>query len=77
MTPFELDILLHYYCIAGDCRACVENVPIWAETRDKFLDQHLLELGKHPRQETYQLGDRGKVFIEHILSLPLPEWRMP
>ncbi len=73
LTPFELDILLHYHSIAGDCRACVDNVPIWAETRNWMLENDLLRHAGGIGNATYILGPRGQCFIDHILSLPLPK----
>ena len=78
MTPFELDILLHYYCRGDDHRVVSENPPIWKETRQMFLDENLLRQRSHTeRDNSYAITERSKVLIEHILSLPLPKWTMP
>jgi hypothetical protein len=77
MTPFELDILLHYYSVCSEHEVVSKNPPIWAGTRDWFLKESLLELsdGKHPA--SYKTTRRANIFIEHILELPLPDWKMP
>ena len=77
MTPFEFDILLHYHCIATDHRACVDNVPIWPQTRDWMLKEGLLVTPSRMGSRTYDLGPRGEVFIQAALNLPLPVWAMP
>lgn len=79
MTPFELDILLHYHCIAADHRACVQNVPIWPETRDMLLAEGLLKTPSKLHCRTHDLGERGKVYIQAVLATPLPvqTWVMP
>jgi len=79
MTPFELEILLHYHCIAADHRACVENVPIWAGTRDAFIAEGLLVTPSRLRSRTYDLGERGEAYIKAVLATPLPvqRWVMP
>lgn len=71
MTPFELDILLWYYCNAEDHRAVINNVPIWPETRKWMMDEKLIEpaLGE---KRTYKLTERGIVYIEHLLTIKLP-----
>lgn len=78
MTPFELDILLHYYCIAGDHEVVLRNPPVWAETRKWMFDEGLLVPTIDNRScATYTTGKRANVLIEHILNLPLPEYQMP
>ena len=76
MTPFELDILLHYYSCGGEHQFVESNPPIWAETRNGFLENGLLELfdGDH---QSYRTTARANCLIEHILNLPLPIWTMP
>lgn len=82
MTPFELDILLHYYCKGDDHNVVVENPSIWPETRKWFLDNDLLRLATDIEKQlghesTYRTTNRANILIEHILDLPLPEYRMP
>jgi len=81
MTPFELDILLHYYVSPAPHRVEYDNPPIWADTRSWFLREGLLEpadkLDKEKHGGSYCATERAKVLIEHICSLPLPVWRMP
>ena len=82
MTPFELDILLHYYSRADDHPVMFDNPPIWPQTRDHFKAEELL--GERPADKRhgdalYYLTERGKAYIEAVLALPLPVqvWVMP
>ncbi len=75
MTPFELDILLHYYACCDDHPVVLNNPPIWWETRQWMLDEGLLVVAN--AISSYKIGERGKVLIDHITNLPLPVWRMP
>ena len=81
MTPFEIDILLHYYVSPDRHRVEIDNPPIWRETRQWFLDNDLLR-HREPTiksDASYEVTERGKAWIEHVCSLPLPvaTWVMP
>lgn len=78
MTPFELDILLHYYACCDDHPVVRNNPPIWAETREMFLSLGLLSVCNEG-SATYKQTERLVVFIEHICGIPLPvqKWVMP
>ena len=63
-TPFELDILLHYYGCADDHQAMFDNPPIWPATRDEFKANGLLAErpeGERFGKALYFLTERGKV----------------
>lgn len=80
MTPFELEILLHYYSRADDHPVMFQNPPIWPETRDRFMDNALL--AKSPvgyMSPAYVLTNRGHAFIRDVLKTPLPVqvWASP
>ena len=82
MTPYKLDILLHYYAIAEDHPATRGEQKIWQHTYAWFKDQNLMELAppeKEPSYIHYKLTSRGKAYIQHLLSCPLPEmqWVFP
>lgn len=82
MTPFELDILLHYYGHADDHSVMFDNPPIWTATRDAFKAEELLgerPAGKSGSDSLYYLTDRGKAYIEAVLAVPLPvsRWVLP
>ncbi len=81
MTPFELDILLHYYAIREDHPVVDRQPPIWPETCDAFLNEGLIEIIPVVQRQycTYRLTERGKAYIEHVLAVPLPvvKWVLP
>lgn len=80
MTPFEFDILLHYYVSSAPHRVELENPPIWPETRAWLLAEGLLEL-RSPTESggAYRATERAKAYIEHVLATPLPvsKWVIP
>lgn len=82
MTPLQLQMLLHYHCIA---RPYGWNDPDHANS-DAVNRQRRILVGGDMLVEMsgeigYRLTERGKFFIEHICSLPSPEpvrgWKMP
>ena len=80
MTPFELDILLHYYCRVDEHQVVYDNPLIWPSTREMFLREGLLTTNVHESYTgSYKTTERAEVYIKHILSLPLPvqKWEMP
>ena len=77
MTPFETEILLHYYSRNIDHEVVLKNPPIWAETRDMMLRSDLL-IKVQSDMRSYDIGERGRVWIEHVLKTPPPvqQWVM-
>lgn len=76
-TPYELGILLHYYCRAEEH----EHAPIFESTIDKLISAGLMRHGI--RQDdllNWALTDCGKAFIELGLlqtQVPIQVWTMP
>ena len=80
MTPFELDILLHYYGHADDHPVVNARPPIWEGTLEAFLSEGLLEgILKTEHGATIRLTDRGRAYIDYVLAVPLPVrcWKLP
>ena len=76
MTPFEIDVLLHYHTRATDCEACINNVPIWAETRNKFVGLGLLEQDNTENDRAWRLTDKGTCYVvDGLCNVPLPVQR--
>jgi hypothetical protein len=87
VTPLQLEILLHYVYSPHDFRegdfsapAVREAIDIFrADLKDSPYDTAgLLTKSERPGQ-TYTLSERGRVYIEHLLSQPLPvqTWTVP
>ena len=76
MSPYEINILVHYYGCADDHPQISDPPPIWWETIDYFQSNGLLDNNpnKHAR---YQITERGKVLVKAMCELPLPVWKMP
>ncbi len=77
MTPYEIDILMHYYTRPTDHSGIHDGNQLWRDTMADFLTLGLLD--PNGNDTAYVLGERGRVFIEAIIALPLPErlWVMP
>jgi hypothetical protein len=74
MTPFELDILLHYYGCADDHEVIEKNPPIWSMTLAAFIEEDLLtaNLPGGEWHGQYRLTERGRAYIRMVLKVPLP-----
>ena len=79
MSPYEIQVLFHYYVCAEDHPDINRNPPIWRPTIEKFQRENLIETSME-RKDTrlYRLTQRGDVFCKFItqLSLPRPAWKM-
>lgn len=81
MTPFTLDIILHYYGHADDHPVLQKNPPIWAETRDWLIGHDILlpvPVGVESRA-TYCLTEKARSYVRALLDTPFPVqvWVMP
>ncbi len=76
MTPLEIEIILHYYARANDYRDGDISAPSVRETIDRFLEDEDI-LGSYPpcpeSPRKYHLTERGRIFVEALCALPLPE----
>ena len=77
MSPYQLGILLHYYTRADDYPDVISPPPIWRETIDGFKRDDLLKDSRNEADASYEITQRGRVFVEGLCNLPLPVWRMP
>lgn len=79
-TPLQLQILLHYYCSAADFREGDFSAPAVREAIDSFRDcDGLLRSAEEPKYGTYEITERGRCLIDHILKTPAPVqmWMIP
>jgi hypothetical protein len=78
MTPFEIDVLLHYYTRPTDHEVLQRNPPIWTETRTRFVADGLLEVSSN-RCTAFKITDRGRAYVEALQRVPLPiqKWVQP
>lgn len=68
MTPYMLEILFHHHCSRAPFPR--ENAPAYTETVDELV---LLGVLERIEFGFIQSTDRGKAYIEMILTTPLPE----
>lgn len=81
MSPFEIKILLHIYTTPAEFPLSERSVPLHRETTSRFMDDGLITASgvccqdEHP----FKLTERGRVYLDAMMSLPLPEqrWVMP
>lgn len=81
MSPLMIEILLHYFARTNDYRdgdfsaSAVRDAITWFHEHEHLLEQ--TPVG--PRHAAYVLTDRGRVYVEALLSVPLPvqKWVMP
>lgn len=74
MTPFRLDVLMHYFVRAGDHEA-MDTAPIWAETVCWMMFEGLLRERtqyESRRDEKYVITPRGEAHCRSLLEVPLP-----
>lgn len=80
MTPFEIDILLHYATTRGDHMHMFNPPPIWRETMDRFIELGLLERGSGVAGDAcYVKTARLEAYAEALQRVPLPvqQWVTP
>ena len=80
MTPFALDILMHYYVSPEEHPRVTDLNPTALQEVGAFLVQGMLcpRMGARGKGEaTFQTTERAEVWIKHVLLLPLPVWKMP
>jgi len=78
MSPLQLEILLHYYSKANDYRDGDFGASSVRSDIEAFKREELLVAD--PKQDRcYAIGERGRVLVEAVLAVPLPErrWVMP
>ena len=74
MSPYKLNIMLHYYARTNDHPDIVRNPPIWRPTIESFMRDGLLEVGdKLEDAAVYRITARGRAFCEALTLVPLPE----
>jgi hypothetical protein len=78
MTPFEIDILLHYHTRGGDFRDGDFDAPIVRPTLEWLASAGLLRRSEKLGQ-MYEGTDATAVFVEALCNVPAPElrWVMP
>jgi len=73
----DFEYLIHvYWCANTNCSRCLLDAP---SMESRMHSRGLIEPAVAPRTGSYQLTDRGEVFVKHILHLQLPvaSWKMP
>lgn len=74
-SPNNLDILLHHYCSSAPHER--ESAPAVVEGH-RFLINELM-IKSTPTPGVYEVTDKGRTFIEHLMKVPFPvqKWEVP
>lgn len=70
MSPLSCEILLHYYSRAEDFRSGDFSAPAVRDSIDWFLKESMLE--RDGGDMAYRITERGRAWVDHILSRPFP-----
>lgn len=80
MTPLQIDILLHYHCSGCDYREGDYSAPAVREAIDWMrAESQLIENDNESARRCYKLSERGQVYVNALMAVPLPVqvWVMP
>lgn len=83
MTPYEIEVLVHYECQGSDHPDMKAGAPPWRQTIDEFIGAGLLKqnmLGATAVQSAYSITEKGRVYVnEGLCKVPLPvqTWHIP
>ena len=82
-APLYLNILLHYYSMAcpyAEQDEAHRTSPSVSKFHKDLIDDGLIEQGNENFPEMgYRVTEKGRAWVDHILSTPLPEqrWEVP
>lgn len=80
LTPFEIDIVMHYVLTTGDHKVIENPPPIWSETRSRLFALGLLEQDDGENEQNYRATPKAAVYVrEGLCKVPMPvqAWVMP
>jgi hypothetical protein len=83
VTPYEIGILLHYYCRCDDHEDMHRNPPVWRTTIERFIEDGLLRActAEEERQRAanktyvpqyYRATERLHAYCDALRTVPLP-----
>lgn len=73
MTPYLLNIVMHYATCAGDYTV---PAPILEVSIERLVSLQLLEC-RADDGRLHQITERGRKYFEMVLATPLPVWADP
>lgn len=79
MTPYEIEIMLHYHTTPNDHPDMGRNPPVWKPTIDGLMEKGLLLRTDRQGRSCYLATERGQVYVMALCDYPLPEraWKLP
>lgn len=79
MTPYEINVLLHYHYSTVDHPDMFSNPPIWRPTIDAFIVAGLIKIALVDKRQ-YHITEKGRMYVDDGLCqvpLPVASWRIP
>lgn len=73
MTPYELSICLHYYCMGSDWKDGDFSAPICLSTLEHFVNVGLLTYHRSVTGPAFKKTEKLEAFVEYLQKVPLPE----
>jgi hypothetical protein len=70
MTPYQIDVLVHYYARCEDHPDLARNPPAWRIAVREFTEQGLMREGTDGM--SYSLTERGTAYVDALQRVPLP-----
>jgi hypothetical protein len=79
MTPYEIEVMLWYYCRCEDHEDMSRNPPVWRPTIDQFMRDGMLVAGSDRNDMCYSITERGKAYVDHLCAVQIPicKWVQP
>ena len=78
MSPFEMRMLLEIYCSSAkeEQRLAHRDCPAQKSALARMLDADMIEQAtvRKPDEGLYEITDRGQIYVEKLMSVPLPQW---
>lgn len=69
MTPYEINLLLHFHCVAGPWPR--KEAPLYEPVVNAFLASGLIEDSPYPEAD-YTTTERGKALVERLCAVGFP-----
>lgn len=76
MTPYEINLLLHFHCCVGPWPR--KDAPLYRPTVDRMFSDGLIQQTPHLESD-YETTERGKAMVKHLCAVQLPvcQWVQP
>jgi len=80
VTPYEIEIILHYFCFGSkDHPDISRNPPVWRPTIDGLCSSGILACVEGLTDVAYRITEKGAAYVEHVCAVQVPvcKWVQP